>query len=394
LLVVTVDRLPAWMLAAYGATWVATPSIDALAARGVVFDRAIVPSTDPRDAIHAIIGTGDGSLPAAAADRGWRAALVTDDAALAAEAPLGPRAEVRIVAAAPARAAAADESRTNVARLVDEALAVVATGRHLVWVHVGGLAVAWDAPDAYRDRYVDPDDPPPPPGGVVPGFAVDATGDPDVVVGVRHLFAGQLTLLDGQLARLFAAVPTWAACLVGVRGLPLGLHGWVGVGGPDIPWGELVHVPAILVDAAGRMAGQRYGELVVPADLGATLACLVQGGNATGPSAAAGAADGVDLAGLFSDWSTPVRRQVAAVGRDAAALVTPSWHLLADRPAAPDGHADDHGRVRLFAKPDDFFELCDVADRCADVTEELRQALAAELAGRGTAGGQTGPPPG
>ena len=33
ILVVTVDRLPAWILPAYGATWVAMPGLDALAGR-------------------------------------------------------------------------------------------------------------------------------------------------------------------------------------------------------------------------------------------------------------------------------------------------------------------------------------------------------------------------
>ena len=39
LLLVTVDRLPAWILPAYGTTWVSTPAIDALAASGMRFDR-------------------------------------------------------------------------------------------------------------------------------------------------------------------------------------------------------------------------------------------------------------------------------------------------------------------------------------------------------------------
>jgi hypothetical protein len=41
----------------------------------------------------------------------------------------------------------------------------------------------------------------------------------------------------------------------------------------------------------------------------------------------------------------------------------------------------ERSRVRLFAKPDDYFELCDVADRCPDVAEELGRLAAAAAAG-------------
>jgi hypothetical protein len=37
--------------------------------------------------------------------------------------------------------------------------------------------------------------------------------------------------------------------------------------------------------------------------------------------------------------------------------------------------------MRLYAKPDDFFELCDVADRCPEVVDELAVLLAAVAAG-------------
>ena len=70
LLVVTIDRLPAWILPAYGATWVAAPTIDRLAARGVVFDGVVATSDDPRDAARGLL--------ARVAER-QSAAIVTDD---------------------------------------------------------------------------------------------------------------------------------------------------------------------------------------------------------------------------------------------------------------------------------------------------------------------------
>lgn len=405
LLVVTVDRLPAWMLAAYGATWVATPALDRLAARGVVFDRLITPAPAARDTLHDLLAAeapAGQTLLSAAAAGGWAPAVVTDDAAVAADLTAdeaGPAADVRLVEAVAKERSEDDDTQTNIARLVDVAVERIASRQHrLVWCHVGSLGVAWDAPERYRDRYIDPEDPPPPSGARVPACAVDADTDPDQVVGIRQVFAGQVTLLDSQLGRLFDAVRggesavagPWAVLVVGVRGLPLGLHGWIGTGGRAFPCSELIHVPAILVDAAGRMAAQRYGGLIVPADLGSTLVDLVApttGARQTPPGVDPAAPwRGVSLVSLFENWSAPARDRVIVAGPDGAAIVTPAWHGLlaagtADAAAKPAAEVS----LRLFAKPDDFFELTDVANRCAAVAGPMEALLERVATGDGRA---------
>ena len=65
----------------------------------------------------------------------------------------------------------------------------------------------------------------------MPNLSVAADTDPDLVVGIRQVFAGQLTLLDRCLGELFEAAAAggrWAVLVVGLRGMPLGLHGIVG----------------------------------------------------------------------------------------------------------------------------------------------------------------------
>ena len=371
LLVVTIDRLPAWMLPAWGATWVSAPAIDGLAARGLVFDRLLATSLDPRDTSRDLAAAG--AVWSRAAEAGWPGAVVTDDPELPARMEGVERIEV---AATAGTDTASTAEETNLARLFARARDVVAAGRHrLVWCHAGSLGVAWDAPDSFREAYVDPEDPPPPPGARVPCFQVDADTDPDRVVGVRQVFAGQLTLLDRCLGGLLEAALSadggrWAILFAGLRGMPLGLHGVVGceagrrAGG--LPYGEWMHLPAILVDPLGRMAGQRYGGLAVAADLGATLVDLFAGSG----RAASAPAGGRSLAGLLESWSATPRDRVIVAAGDAAAVVTPDWQLVAERP-----RGGEERRPRLFAKPDDFFELSDVADRCAGVAEELAAVL-------------------
>jgi len=371
LLIITVDRLPAWMLSSYGATWVSTPAFDRLAAAGITLDRLIATSVDPRTTLADL--TAHGRLWAASTAAGWPAALVTDDPLLP-ERPAG--VEIVEVPAAPASSPADEPAATRLARLFARAGDVVSAGGwRLVWCHAGSLGVAWDAPRSYRDAYADPDDPPLPAGSDVPNFPVARDTDPDTVMGYRQAFAGQLTLFDAGLGGLVDAVraaqPTWAIAVIGLRGMPLGLHGQVGCSTPadalGKPYGEWVHLPAILVAADGRMAGQRSADLVTPADVGATLidlAGLAPVGSATTSS------DARSLIGLFTDWQYEARDRVIVAAGDSTAIVTRGWHLVAEL------SADGTPVPRLFAKPDDFFELSDVADRCPAVAEELLAALA------------------
>lgn len=367
LLVLTIDRLPAWILPAYGATWVSMPALDALAARGVVFDGMFATSPDPLATAADLLGGGSGTVLEAWADAAG-AILVTDDAAVAQANP-GINA---VVVPPPEATTSADEATTGLARLCDAAVAAVAAGRHrVVWCHVGSLGVAWDAPAEFRDAYVDPDDPPPPAGAGVPTFAVTADTDPDLVMGCRQAFAGQLTLLDRRLGPLVdAAGPEATVVVAGVRGMPLGLHGQMG-GGPLPPFCEVVRLPAIVVDAAGRMAGQRFGGLITPADLAATLVELA-GGTPAEPTAPG---HGRSLAGLFVNWSVTPRDRVIVSGPTGTAVATPAWHLVL--PATVDGAA----RPLLFARPDDYFERCDVANRCPEVADELGDVARAAAAG-------------
>ena len=382
LLLVTIDRCPAWILPAWGATWVSTPAIDTLAGRGLVLDRLVASSLDPRHTLDAIAG----GLLAGATAAGLAPVLVTDDAPLAeslaeAAAPVA----TKVVPAVLPRRAARTVEGTNLGRLFSAARAILAGGDHaLVWVHAGSLATAWDAPESFLEPYLDPEDPPPPGGVAVPSMRLNADSDPDLVVGYRHRFAAQLTFLDRCVGELVAALPAatpqspgWAVCLAGVRGMALGLHGLVGlpeVAGEESPHGEIIHLPALLVHPGGRMAGQRYPGLVIPADLGATLRALLAFQEPR-PVPPVDAEPGRDLSGLFDDWTHAARDRCICTTPAGTAVVTTAWHYLEVSGAGAEGLA------RLHAKPDDFFELVDVSSRCPDVVVALAEIAAAARLG-------------
>ncbi len=385
ILVVTIDLLPGWMLSAFGCSWVATPALDALAGRGLCCDRLLATTSDPHATLAAFAGRGPASSSAwplfeAAAVAGWPTVLVTDDPLLAATPP--PLAAVRHVPALAATVPADSAEETNLGRLFATAADTLAgSGSRLVWCHAASLGVAWDAPLPYRERYVDPEDPPPPAGAALPAFPVDAATDPDLVMGVRQVMAGQLTLLDECLGRLVAALEGrpegWMILVAGVQGMPLGLHGRVGTA-PLLPYGELVQLPAVLVDHRGRMAAQRYGGLLIAADLGATLCGLIAMRSMTADSPPAAdprqgrsldPRQGRSLAPLLDHWQGPDRDRVLCTTATGTAVATPAWHLVL--PA-------DAGQPQLFAKPDDHFELSDVANRAPAVAEELAKLASAD----------------
>ena len=382
LLLVTVDRLPAWIVPAWGATWVSAPALDALAGRGVVFDRLIAPSLDPGQTLDAL----GGALVTAAARAGLRPTLVTDDAAFAARWAAegeGVELSVTVVPAVVPRRSARRAEETNLGRLFAAARGLLAGGEEsIVWVHAGSLGLAWDAPESFREPYLDPDDPPPPEGVAVPSLRIDADTDPDLVMGHRQRLAAQVSLLDRCLGELVAALSApplsaeaWTICFAGVRGMPLGLHGLVGLPGGDaaeMPFGESLHLPALVVDGRGRMAGQRYPGLVMPADVGETLREIV-GLPARLPATAEEPAR--PMSDLLDTWTHDDRDRVIGVVPGGMAVVTTHWFYLEE------DVTDAEARRRLHAKPDDFFEVADVSSRCPEVMATLREIAAAARVG-------------
>lgn len=382
LLLVTVDRLPAWIVPAWGATWVSAPALDALAGRGVVFDRLIAPSLDPGQTLDAL----GGALVIAAARAGLRPTLVTDDAAFAARWAAegeGVALSVTVVPALVPRRSARRAEETNLGRLFAAARGLLAGGEEsIVWVHAGSLGLAWDAPESFREPYLDPDDPPPPEGVAVPSLRIDADTDPDLVMGHRQRLAAQVSLLDRCLGELVASLPApplsaeaWTICFAGVRGMPLGLHGLVGLPGGDaaeMPFGESLHLPALVVDGRGRMAGQRYPGLVMPADVGETLREIV-GLPARLPATAEEPAR--PMSDLLDTWTHDDRDRVIGVVPGGMAVVTTHWFYLEE------DVTDAEARRRLHAKPDDFFEVADVSSRCPEVMATLREIAAAARVG-------------
>jgi hypothetical protein len=372
LLLVTVDRCPAWMLPPYGGTWVAMPACTRLSARGLTFDRVFATTAAPGRTATQLAAA---SL-AAARERGWTMSLISDDPMAAEFVPLNPGDQVLCVPAEAASRPARESTETAIERLFQQAVEAVSVGGHrMVWCHVTSLGVLWDVPLADRESYRDPEDPPLPETAVIPDLVLDRRTDPDLVTGHRHVFAAQLTLLDGAVAGLLAAVASradrWVIGLAGVRGMPLGLHGRLAATEDIPPYSEVSQLPAIIVDAGGRLAAQRCSELLTPEDVGEVIAASLRGPHAE-PCA--------DTAALWQSAARVTKRDRLLLDSPAGgAVVTDHWLAL---------RAGDGAEVRLFCKPDDFFELNDVSDRCREVADAFAALLSRMAVGDAAAVGE------
>jgi hypothetical protein len=366
------DRLHTGYLGSYGNTWVETPALDRLASQSVVFDRMLIDSpqlerlyrsywhgwhalcpdlTEPRPSLAMLLR-----------EAGVATTLLTDEPQIARH-PLAEDFE-ELIEIDPAWQPKTVKhiDRTHFARCFVEIIDWLGSAREpfLLWCHLGGFGTTWDAPAGFRQAYCEEGDPPPPTGADVPDRMLAADYDPDELLGIRQSYAGQVTMLDtclGAMLEFLDGLPIGRETLLtltSARGFPLGEHRRVGPC-DDALFGELVHVPWMMRLPNADDAAMRCQALAEPADLWATLLeCWSVNGAPHSPTASS------VLPLVRGQSSVPHDRLCIAGSHGQRAIRTPAWYLRAGL------------EPELFAKPDDRWEVNDVASRCGEVVECLQ----------------------
>lgn len=371
-IIFVVDRLGSGFLGPYGNTWVETQSCNRLASEGLLCEFAVSDSLTLETVCrsywtgrHAMDGRpADETIMSVAAKAGLKTMLLTDEPRLA-EHPLAAGfAEKMLLPAEEVAAPATEIDQTQIARLTQTAMEVVARQRepYLLWIHSRGISGAWDAPLEYRNAFRDEEDPQPGDFTAPPHIKTEGRFDPDELLRYVHAYAGQVTVMDLCLGALLDAVEehrtaqgTLFAC-TSPRGYPLGEHGQIGPV-EDALYGEVLNVPLIFRLPRGSGALMRTQELIQPGDLYDLLRAQFVPGS---PSLLLEIAEGRDH---------PPRDIACAVATGERAIRTPAWFLREVR------QGDDEPKIELFAKSDDRWEVNEVASRAADVAEELRASL-------------------
>jgi arylsulfatase A-like enzyme len=396
--VIVVDRLGAGFLGPYGNTWLDTPAVNSLASRSLLVETVIADSPVLADACgsywtgrHALAsggaaGTGSGvvsgeeplrseqssarndsrplSLAAALVERDVATVLVTDEP-LVAEHPLAAAFErLVLVPQLPVEKCAAEADHTGLARLfaaAAETLAALAPP-YLLWIHCRGMAGPWDAPLEFREQFRDEEDPLPGEFVAPPQQRIGQDFDPDELLKLQHAYAGQVSLLDAQLAGFLEMTESRgeAERLLAVtspRGYPLGEHGRVGPCDEPL-YAELLQVPLLVEFPRQQGALVRSAAILQPADLGAAVAEHF-GLPLSAPSV---------LFQIARNEDHLPREAAVAAGADQRAIRTPAWFLR-------EVHHDEQRQLELFAKPDDRWEVNEVSSRCQHEVELLSAAL-------------------
>jgi arylsulfatase A-like enzyme len=425
-IVLTFDRLPVGLLSCYGNNWIETPNFDRLAAQSVLFEQHFADSPTP-DAECSAWWSGRSGwgrergksssflLPKLLNDHGitFRLLVETNDRSLQRDGSRFPTEHAESVHGDDGLDVEPDD--TPFFRLVARAqrdVRLLRTSRRepwLLWLKSHGIPSPWLAPRDFASRFLDlaDDQEPGEPaieedGGDVAddesGAVVEMSSEQfdDLLRGVAQLPAerakreaissidrglmrkvcgGYAALLDAALGRLLeqidqetASSPTLLVVAAG-QGLTVREPGrltnqW------ELLAEETVHTPLFVRFANSAACGRRQ-EFVQTVDLLPTLADWFS------VDVSALSLDGQSLLPL-ARGETIAQRAFAttAAGRTLTGIHTSDFYLVSRQ--VDGGHDLER---RLFAKPDDIWEVQDIAGQSPDVVDQLARQLAQAVTG-------------
>jgi hypothetical protein len=357
-IIITIDGINSFMPGLHGNTSVETPALDGLAVRGISFDFAFAPSCDLETVFESLF-SGSQNQPITSAVQGG-SIFVSDSSRAIAAAESAEFDSVVPVDSSNSAAPAATAAQTQAANFFAAATAAAQTLEQgdLLWLHFSGLTECWDAPLAMRQHYQALDDPEPYAAVTPPEFAFDATqDDPDLLVSLQQSCFAQIAIIDSMLGVFLDHVSqhdvgqSAVIVVAGLRGYELGEHGRVGPAGNL--YAQSLHVPLLvsLPDTEETTKNRRSHRLIQTSAIGDWIL----------NSAAV-----LDQCEIIMSTDTP---PIFFSSKSAAAVQTASWKYLRS--------ADNEGIIseQLFAKPDDRWEVNDVASRCPQIVEELEALL-------------------
>jgi hypothetical protein len=407
LLVLVLRGLQAGAIGPYGNRWIDTPTLDALAAGGVVFDWHLAAHPDRQGAAHAW-RSGCFRFPQASEPASPQPDLLSVLAANNVSTHLildAPRQDDFTSGWSSVVTTEGMKSALANARQAVDGLTGDTSG--LVWVELSGLLPPWRIPERFVEPYFtapapeeeeededeedeEEDEPAIEESSeeeeeevpLEPIFAPaigEIEEDDDVILSLQTTYAAAVTWVDSALAGLLGTLADDVAVLLTAdHGQALGEHLVVG---PVRPWlyEELVHVPLLLYGPGWR-AGHRVGALTQSVDLAPTLAELfaVRLENAHGQSL-------LPLLGLEERKLYDYACMGLQVGDKAAwALRTPEWSLLLPLEAGAE--------PLLYVKPDDRCEVNNVAQHHIEQADALAKTLRAFVAATAAPGPLVPPP--
>ena len=369
LIVVTLDGLATAALGCYGSSWNATPTIDAIASVGCLWDRCIAPSDDPLEVIkHWLFPPGQDRWQAYR--DGGRVELICDDRRLI---ELGADQVFDQISFVNSLADSADQAADEIEQTAFGQLVAAAMDRglqsapwSLLWLHSCFLTTCWDAPrDRFEVGFSDPldTDEEQTEGGKLdsipavfpqtrpPTLQIDEATHPDLVTSWMATYGCQIQLLDDLLDVLLQSIggSDTIAILAGTSGFSFGQNGWIGHRAGPL---RSCHTRLpLIIGAEGPLRWPRITtsdvlpELIAQLANGSLLHCSPD---------------------RWTEQDGEFDPQLITRGHDRAAVTTSRWFLVRD---------SDQSQ-HLFLKPDDTDDVNDVSRLRPEVVDRLTPRIA------------------
>lgn len=364
-IVLVIDGWSAGFLSSYGAAWLATPALNQLAAQSILVEHATVETLNLDRlyrswfrADHPLAPEDGFDLAAQLAQAGVPLHLLTDESLLRdvagsfalASAEFLPCTEPQI---------AEHEDETELARIFGLLCDWLQSdeGDELIWAHARGMAGAWDAPLDYRRSLAEDEDPEPPTYATPPSSRPTSKIEPDELLGLSQAYGGQVLLIDTLLEELLATIAALPVdrqpllIITSSGGIPLGLHRQIGRDAalPLAIYSNLTQVPLMLRLPGAAQGLTRVQSLASSSDLPATLLDWF---------GAAQPARAENVARSLLKLDLPPRDRTLCVQGDELYLRTVAWgtRIFGEQ------------QCQLFGKPDDRWDINDVANRCQQIT--------------------------
>lgn len=399
----SVDSLHLGFLGPYGNGWIETPAFDHLAAESIVFDRFYVETLDPDRRLDS--RSAFRRIAKYLADAGIATVLLTDDADLfesiateEAETPTGIFRERVLVELPKAKTPVAATEQTHLYRMIAETVRIAeryaekgTTEPFFLWTHLCGLAKFWDFPIDLRRRFQAEGDPEPYVGTDVPYFSVERDSfapssgeiiDPDLLQSIIEAYAGGIAVLDEALGGLLDSLEerelgkNTLFALTSIRGFPMGEHcviGWPMINQDDrakqqhdeaLYFSEIVHIPFFLQfphSGQSLYSAWRIPEIASIPDIFVTFIDWFALSpdflyKTTDSDATQSGTTSFSLMPLLLEDVEQLHEDIEI---DNKLLITRDWFLRCT------------SQIELYVKPDDAWEVNDVATRCAETVQEL-----------------------
>jgi len=389
-IVLVLDHLSAKYLGPYGNTWIPTPGFNQLGTCSLLAESMIASSTDIAEIYasflrgqHPVItGPSRVSLLDQLTEKGATSTLISSSTQLLQLPCCDAFTQQVLVPPTDNVESAGDIESTMMAGFFGEVLnwletTEAADQEDLLWIHADSLGRCWDAPIELREMFRGDEDPEVSTVAVPPLSHQQQPLEPDEQLQVSHPYAAQVCVADTCLAALYSSLeddsrrhPSEPILLIvtAARAMPLGQHGTVGYQQAAL-YSEQLHVPmfASILSPASRVISSRSQRIMQSESIYQTLAewfgCANTGG---------------DELPQCQQSFLPLMVDASSVGvcnlANAVAISkTDQSNEIAISTAAWFAKIVGNQVTELFVKPDDRWDINEIADKRRDVTSTIEE---------------------